>query len=40
MAGWDEEGIPAVITAPVEMEISTEELKTIYRATCGRSARF
>ena len=36
-AGWDEEGIPAVITAPVEMEISIEELKTIYRATCRRS---
>ena len=36
-AGWDEEGIPAVITAPVDVEISIEELKTIYRATCRRS---
>ena len=31
--GWAEEGIPAVITAPVEVEISVEELKTIYQAT-------
>ena len=38
-AGWDEEGIPAVITTPVEVEISIEELKTIYRATCRRSGR-
>ena len=38
-AGWDEEGIPAVITAPVEVEIGVEELKTIYRATCRRSGR-
>jgi hypothetical protein len=38
-AGWAEEGIPAVITAPVEVEISVEELKTIYRATCRRSGR-
>ena len=37
--GWAEEGIPAVITAPVEVEISVEELKTIYRATCRRSGR-
>ncbi len=38
-AGWFEEGIPVVITAPVEVEISVEELKTIYRATCRRSGR-
>jgi hypothetical protein len=37
--GWDEEGIPAVITAPVEVEMSVEELTTIYRATCRRSGR-
>ena len=28
-----------MITAPVEVEISVEELKTIYRATCRRSGR-
>ena len=38
-AGWDEEGIPAVITIPIELEISVEELKTIYGATCRRSGR-
>ena len=38
-AGWDEEGIPAVVTAPVEVEIGVEELKAIYRATCRRSGR-
>jgi hypothetical protein len=37
--GWAEEGIPAVITAPVEVEISVEELKTIYWETCRRSGR-
>jgi hypothetical protein len=37
--GWCEEGIPVMITAPVEFEISVEELKTIYRATCRRSGR-
>jgi hypothetical protein len=36
-AGWCEDGIPVMITAPVEMEISIEELKSIYRATCRRS---
>jgi hypothetical protein len=38
-AGWCEDGIPVMITAPVEMEISIEELKTIYRATCRRSGK-
>jgi hypothetical protein len=38
-AGWDEEGVPAVITEPVEVEIGVEELKAIYRATCRRSGR-
>jgi hypothetical protein len=38
-AGWDEEGVRVVITAPIEMEISNEELKTTYRATCRRSGR-
>jgi hypothetical protein len=38
-AGWDEDGIPAVITAPVEVEISIEEMKAFYRATCRRSGR-
>ena len=38
-AGWDEEGIPAVIIAPVESEISVEELEAIFRATCQRSGR-
>ena len=28
-----------MITAPVEVEISVEELKTIYRASCRRSGR-
>lgn len=37
--GWAEEGIPAVITAPIEVEIGVEELKTIYRVTCRRSGR-
>jgi hypothetical protein len=37
--GWAEEGIPAVITAPIEVEISVEELKTIYWATCRKSGR-
>jgi hypothetical protein len=36
-AGWCEEGIPVMITAPIEIEISVEELKLIYRATCRRS---
>ena len=38
-AGWCEEGIPVMITAPVEIEISIEELNSIYRATCRRSGR-
>jgi len=37
--GWDEAGTTAVITAPIEVEISVEELKTIYHATCRRSGR-
>ena len=38
-AGWCEEGIPVVITTPVEIETNVEELKTIYRATCRRFGR-
>jgi hypothetical protein len=38
-ADWCEEGIPVMITAPIEMEISVDELKSIYRATCRRSGR-
>ena len=38
-AGWCEEGIPVMITAPVEVEISIEELKTICGVTCSRSGR-
>ncbi len=38
-AGWCEEGIPAMITTPIEVEIKIDELKTIYRATCRRSGR-
>ena len=38
-AGWDEQGIPAMIVDPVEVEISLEEMKSIYRATCRRSGR-
>jgi hypothetical protein len=35
--GWHEEGVPAVISAPIEIEISVEELKSIYQTTCSRS---
>ena len=38
-AGWAEEGIPVVITAPIEVDISVEDLKTIYGETCRRSGR-
>jgi len=38
-AGWDDEGIPVVITAPIDLEISVEELKAIYGTTCRRSGR-
>jgi hypothetical protein len=38
-AGWCEEGIPVMITAPVNIEISIEEIKSIYWATCRRSGR-
>jgi hypothetical protein len=38
-AGWCEDKIPVMITAPVEVEISVEELKSIYRATCRMSGR-
>jgi len=37
--GWAEEGIPVVITAPIEVDISVEELKTIYGDSCRRSGR-
>jgi hypothetical protein len=38
-AGWCEEGIPLMITAPIEVEISVEEMKSIYRSTCRRAGR-
>ena len=38
-AGWDEQGVPAMIVDPVEVEIGVEELEAIYRATCRRSGR-
>jgi hypothetical protein len=37
--GWHKEGVPAVITAPVNVEISVEGMKSIYRATSLRSGR-
>jgi hypothetical protein len=36
-AGWDEQGVPAMIVDPIEVEITVEEIKSIYRATCRRS---
>jgi hypothetical protein len=39
IAGWDEQGVPAMILDRAEFKISLEELKSIYRATCGRSGR-
>jgi hypothetical protein len=38
-AGWDEQGVSAMIVDPVEVEISLEEMKAIYRATRRRSGR-
>jgi hypothetical protein len=38
-AGWDEQGVPAMIVDPIEVEITVEEIKSIYRATCMRSGR-
>jgi hypothetical protein len=38
-AGWDEQSAPAMIVDPVEVKISVDEMKSIYRATCRRSGR-
>jgi hypothetical protein len=38
-AGWCEEGIPVLITTPIEVEMSIEELKTTYGITYRRSGR-
>jgi hypothetical protein len=38
-AGWDEQGVPAMIVDAVQVEISLEEIKSIYRSTCRRSGR-
>ena len=38
-AGWDEQGVPAMIVDPIEVEITVEEIKSIYLATCIRSGR-
>ena len=38
-AGWDEEAVPAMIVEPKEVDISVDELKVIYQATCRRSGR-